>query len=250
MERVKGYVHSVETFGTVDGPGIRYIVFFQGCPLRCLYCHNADTRNTNMKFMVYDAEGLADEALRYKHFFDASGGGVTASGGEPTLQSDFLGRFFKECKDRGIHTALDTSGFIDLESAEKFIPYTDMVLLDVKHLNETKCLELTGKSNKRSFEFLNLLEGKNIPVIIRQVIVEGWTDSQEYIDSLIAFTKSYSCIKKVEVLPFHKMGEHKWEIIGQEAPLSHMPSYPKEKAEEIQRKINGAMKKEGAAFRN
>lgn len=242
MEKIKGYVHSVETFGTVDGPGIRYIVFFQGCPLRCLYCHNADTRQANMHSLVYDAGDLADEAARYKPFFDASHGGVTASGGEPALQADFLGEFFKECKDRGINTALDTSGFVDLKSAAKFISFTDMVLLDVKHLNEEKCIELTGKSNKKSLEFLDLLEKKNIPVTIRQVLVEGWTDSTEYIDSLISFVKNYSCIKKVEVLPFHKMGEHKWEIIGQKAPLSNMPSYSKEKAEEIQKKIIKAMK--------
>lgn len=235
---MKGDIHSIETFGTLDGPGIRCVVFFQGCPLRCLYCHNPDTREANMKSKTYDAAELADEMIKYKHFFDASGGGVTASGGEPTLQPEFLGEFFRQCKYRGIHTALDTSGYVDSENAEKFLKYTDMVLLDIKHLDEDKCIKLTGKSNDKFFNFIELLQQKNIPVVIRQVLVEGWTDSPEYISSLVVFLRKYPCVKKVEVLPFHKMGEHKWETMGMEPPLSHMSSFSKEKAEKIQKIIN------------
>lgn len=242
MSVLKGYIHSIETFGTVDGPGIRTVIFFQGCPLRCLYCHNPDTRDMNRAAETYSAGRLAEEAARYKHFFDASGGGVTASGGEPTVQAEFLSEFFKECKNRGIHTALDTSGFVDTDAAEKFLKYTDLVLLDVKHLDEEKCIQITGKSNKKFFEFITLLQKKNIPVIIRQVLLEGWTDTPEYIDSIIVFLKQYSCIKKVEVLPFHKMGEHKWESLGLKAPLSHVPPYAAEKAEKIQKMLYNYMK--------
>lgn len=241
ISTVKGYVHSIETFGTVDGPGIRCVVFFQGCPLRCLYCHNSDTRRMDMASKMYEAKELAEEVARYKHFFDTSNGGVTASGGEPTLQAEFLGDFFRECKKRGIQTALDTSGYVDMEAAKKFLDFTDLVLLDVKHLDEEKCIELTGKSNEKFFKFLGLLEQKNIPVIIRQVLVEGFTDSAEYIDSLITFLNQYSCIKKVEVLPFHKMGEHKWETLGLKAPLAHLSSYSEEKAQSIQKLINESM---------
>lgn len=241
MKDLRGYVHSIETFGTVDGPGIRCVIFLQGCPLRCLYCHNPDTRTVNGEGIKYSPKELADEISKYKHFFDASGGGVTASGGEPALQPEFLGEFFKECKNRGIHTALDTSGFVDMDSVEAFLPYTDLVLLDIKHLNEEKCIELTGKSNRRALDFLGLLEQKNIPVIVRQVLVEGWTDSTQYIDSLIVFLKQYSCINKVEALPFHKMGEHKWEAMGLKSPFSHIASYPHEKACRIQKLMEEAI---------
>lgn len=243
MSNIKGYIHSIESFGTLDGPGIRTVVFFQGCPLRCLYCHNPDTRVANTNATEYDVSMLVKEVLKYKHFFDASSGGVTASGGEPTLQAEFLGEFFKACKEKEIHTALDTSGFVDRQEAEKFLPYTDLVLLDVKHLKEKECIELTGKPNKKFFSFLKLLQEKNIPVIIRQVLIEGFTDSSEYIDSLIAFLKPYSCVKKIEVLPFHKMGEPKWESLGLVPPLSHIPSYSSEKACEIQRKIQKVWEK-------
>lgn len=238
MGELIGYIHSIETFGTVDGPGIRCVVFFQGCPLSCLYCHNPDTRASNMGARKYTPHELAHEAAKYKHYFKASGGGVTASGGEPTFQAEFLREFFKECKLQGIHTALDTSGFVDLNAAEKIIEFTDLVILDIKHLESSKCKELTGKSNTEAFEFLRLLSQKSIPVIIRQVLVEGWTDSEEYINSLIDFLKDYSCVQKVEVLPFHKMGEEKWEKLGMKAPLSHIPPFPQEKADKIQSMIN------------
>lgn len=240
MSNIKGYIHSTESFGTLDGPGIRTVIFFQGCPLRCLYCHNPDTREGNPHVLEYEADGLVNEIIKYKHFFDASSGGVTASGGEPAIQAEFLGEFFKICKEKGIHTALDTSGYVDVQAAEKFLTYTDLVLLDVKHLNDKKCIELTGKSNGKFFSFIKLLQQKNIPVIIRQVLIEGITDSEEYIDNLITFIKQYSCIKKVEVLPFHKMGEPKWESLGLKAPLTHMQPYSKDKAYEIQCKIQGA----------
>lgn len=222
---MKGNIHSIETFGTVDGPGIRTVIFFQGCPLHCLYCHNADTQRS-IDGKKYDAEELLKFALKYKSYYKASNGGITATGGEPSMQPEFLAEFFKLCKNEGIHTALDTSGYVDLNTAEMFIPYTDLVLLDIKHLDNDKCKKLTGHENTKALKFLEYLNKKNIPVIIRQVVVPGWTSSEEYIMKLGSFVTDFKCIKKMELLPFHKMGEYKYVEMGLKPPLADVPEFP------------------------
>lgn len=240
MDSIKGYIHSIETFSTLDGPGIRSVVFFQGCPLRCLYCHNPDTRKCSASSHIVSIKELTSEVLKYKSYYEASNGGITVSGGEPCYQPDFLAEFLKELRKLNIHTAIDTSGYVDEASSEKFLPYTKLVLLDIKHLKSKECIKLTGKSNEKAFSFLKLLNSRNIPVILRQVLLKDFTDTDDYIKELILFAKSYSCIKKIEVLPFHKMGEPKWEALGLNPPLKKIPSYNIEKSEAIQKRINEA----------
>lgn len=232
---MKGKIHSIETCGTLDGPGIRNVIFFYGCPLNCLYCHNIDTHYKNGNFTLYTPYELLEKVKRYKNYFDASGGGVTVSGGEPTFQPEFLGEFLKLLKENKIHTAVDTSGYVDLEKIPLFLPYTDLVILDIKHLDNKECIKLTGKSNERNLKFLNILCEKNIPVLLRQVVVPGFTDSKEYIKRLFDFSKNYKNIIKLELLPFHKMGEYKWEALGLTPPLKQIPELSNEKLLELER---------------
>lgn len=215
---MKGNIHSIQTFGTVDGPGIRTVVFFQGCQLRCLYCHNRDTWDASQG-SKWEAADLAKFVSGYRNYFKASGGGVTASGGEPCLQPGFLGEFFKLCRQAGIHTALDTSGFVDEQSAGLCLDHTDLVLLDIKHLDDAKCRELTGQGNSRALRFLEALQDRGIPVVLRQVVVPGWTDSDEYVMNLRDFAQAYENVNGIELLPFHKAGEHKWE----KSPTAELP---------------------------
>lgn len=238
-----GRIHSMESFATVDGPGIRTVLFFQGCPLKCLYCHNVDTRSeSSSSSKEYDSSELIKQILRFKPYYQASGGGVTASGGEPTFQPKFLGEIFRLCKAEGIHTTLDTSGYVDLDKAQLYLPYTDLVLLDIKHLDNEKCLELTGKTNERALEFLLMLQKSNIPVILRQVIIPHWTDSKEYLESLADLSNSYSCINKVELLPYHKLGDKKWESLGLTSPFITVPSVSEENVSELQKFIDEKLK--------
>lgn len=233
---MRACIHSIETFGTLDGPGIRNVIFFQGCPLRCLYCHNADTRT--IKEANYNINELMNSILRYKPYFEASGGGITVSGGEPTMQAEFVCELFKRCQKQGINTALDTCGYVDIGVAKKIIPHTNLVLLDIKHIDDNMCIKLTGKTNKKSIELLEYLNEKKVPVYLRQVIIEGWTDSIDYIKRLGNFANRYSCIEKVELLPYHKMGEDKWNNIGISPPFKDIPPFPKNKAKEYAALLN------------
>lgn len=239
---MKGCIHSIETCGTMDGPGIRTVIFFQGCPLRCAYCHNPDTWS-KWNGTWWEADRLYEFVMRYKPYFQASGGGVTASGGEPAAQSEFLRQFFQYCQEGGIHTALDTSGYLELEDAEKFIPYTDLVILDIKHLDSDKCKRLTGKDNEKALRFLAYLEKNKVPVILRQVLLPGWTDTEEYILQLTDFSKAYLTVKEIELLPFHKMGESKWKQLGMLSPLSNVPSLPQEKLQHLVNVMRSEFKK-------
>ena len=175
---MEGKIHSTESFGTVDGPGIRFVVFMQGCPLRCKYCHNRDTWDVNAGTTISSHE-LIKKILRDKPYFSSSGGGVTVSGGEPLLQAEFVTELFKELKSIGIHTCLDTSGNLPITSQIKeLLQYTDLVLLDIKHINSEKCQELTGLTNDHELSFAKYLSSHNIPVWIRQVLVPGYTDDK------------------------------------------------------------------------
>lgn len=219
-----GKIHSIETFGTVDGPGIRFVVFMQGCTLKCKYCHNRDTWNIKSENSRSVSE-LTKEILKYKSYIDSSGGGVTVSGGEPLLQAEFVTELFKELKSRGIHTALDTAGSLPLsDSIKELLKYTDLVLLDIKHINPEKCIELTGFSNKNNLEFAKYLNNVNIPVWIRQVLVPGYTDDRFDLQELKKFIDSLNNIEKVELLPYHNLGKFKWKNLGVSYELEHVSS--------------------------
>ena len=171
-----GKIHSFESFGTVDGPGIRYVVFMQGCPLQCKYCHNRDTWNY-AGGTEYTTDAIISKIERCKPYINASNGGVTVSGGEPLLQAKFLIELFKKLKQQDIHTALDTAGSIKInDDIKELLKYTDLVILDIKHIDDEKCKKLTGVSNKNNLDFANYLSENNIPMWIRQVLVPGYTD--------------------------------------------------------------------------
>lgn len=208
-----GKIHSIETFGTVDGPGIRFVVFMQGCTLKCKYCHNRDTWDTHAgKEMSIDE--LVKEILKYKSYMDNSGGGVTVSGGEPLVQAEFVTELFKILKNIGIHTALDTAGSLPISNQIKeLLKYTDLVLLDIKHIDDEKAKILTGFSNKNNLEFAKYLNNINLPVWIRQVLVPGYTDDKFDLQKLKNFIDSLNNVKKVELLPYHNLGKFKWEEI-------------------------------------
>lgn len=213
MIKVKGRIHSVESCGTVDGPGLRFIVFLQGCSLRCQYCHNPDTWKLKAG-VEREVDELIAEAKGYQSYMNFSNGGVTLSGGEPLLQPDFVLEFFKKCKEEGMHTCLDTSGSVKPNNLDEILEVTDLVLLDMKHINEDKHKEITGLSNKNTIEFAKYLAKKGIPVWIRHVLVPGLSNDQKDLSELGDFIETLSNVEKVEILPYHKMGEYKWEQLG------------------------------------
>lgn len=212
-------VHSVESFGTVDGPGIRFVLFLQGCHLQCKYCHNRDTWDmTGGEYKTLDE--IFEKIKRYKNYIMPSGGGVTATGGEPLLQVKFLIELFKKLKEERIHTCIDTSGMVSItEDIKDVLKYTDLVLLDIKHIDDKKCKELVGFSNTKELEFAKYLSDNNIKMWIRQVIVPGFTDDEEDLKNLKKFIGSLNNVDKVELLPYHSMGRYKWEKLNLEYPL-------------------------------
>lgn len=224
---MKGNIHSLESFGTVDGPGIRFVVFMQGCPLRCLYCHNPDTwavgRDTPYQFTP---EELLAEVLRYKNFI--AKGGVTVTGGEPLLQPLFLKEFFHLCRANGIHTALDTSGYICSEKAFDVVEEVDLVLLDLKTIRPELHPRLTGVKLENTLRFLDHLEERKIPTWIRHVIVPGLTDDTESLEALANYISRYTVVQKIELLPYHTMGAYKYEAQGLTYPLKDIPALSKD----------------------
>lgn len=221
---MNGNIHSIETFGTVDGPGIRYVVFTQGCLLRCQFCHNADTWEIGSgKQMAVDE--IMDDLRSYLPFIESSGGGITVSGGEPLLQVPFLLELFKECKKAGIHTAIDSSGGcfssapLFMEQLDELMEYTDLILLDLKHIDRKKHIGLTGMANDHILEFAKYLSNRNIPIWLRHVLVPGITDGAEDLLRMGEFIGTLNNVHKVEILPYHKLGVYKWEALGLEYPL-------------------------------
>ena len=206
---MKGNIHSIESFGTVDGPGIRFVVFMQGCPLRCKYCHNPDTWSTDINKEI-SVEDIIKEYEGVKEFIS---GGITITGGEPLLQIDFITELFKVCKSKNIHTALDTSGITfnpnNTTKIDKLLECTDLVLLDIKHINDEEHIKLTGYSNKNILLFAEYLSKKNIPVWIRHVVVPTITFNKKYLEELGEFLATLKNIKALDVLPYHDMGKIK-----------------------------------------
>ncbi|WP_304684302.1 pyruvate formate-lyase-activating protein [Ileibacterium valens] len=217
-----GAVHSIETFGSVDGPGVRYVIFLQGCQMRCKYCHNADT----WKILSPDqsADEVLKKALRYKSYWKKNGG-ITVSGGEPLLQMDFVIDLFEKAKKKGIHTALDTSGQPFNRSPEfikkfdRLMNVCDLVLLDIKHINSNKHKLLTSHPNENILDLASYLNEIYKPVWIRHVLVPGITDDPDDLFALNEFLESLENIERVEVLPYHSMGAYKWKNLNMEYPL-------------------------------
>lgn len=210
---IKGRVHSIETFGTVDGPGIRYILFMQGCQLRCKYCHNRDTWDPKGG-KEYTTDEIINQALKYSSYMKFSGGGITVSGGEATLQPEFLTELFAKAKKNKIHTCLDTSGFVNIDIVDPILDNTDLVLLDLKHMVEEKSKDLTGVGIEKSLKLAKHLDQRNIPVWIRHVLVPGVTDDFENLEKLGQFVSSLNNVERFELLPYHTLGVHKWESMG------------------------------------
>ncbi len=240
-----GRIHSFESFGTVDGPGIRFVVFMQGCPMRCLFCHNPDTW-ANCAGEEYEAGEVVARAAKYKSYFNG-GGGLTASGGEPLLQPEFLAEMFELCHKEGISTALDTSGITYNEQSPqsvkehmKVLKNTDLVLLDIKHIYEDNHKALTSQSGKNPKAFAKLLSNEGIDIWIRQVLVPGYTDDETSLKDTRAFIDTLKTVKKVEVLPYHTLGVNKYEKLGIDYPLKGVLPPEREnikRAEEILCKI-------------
>ena len=238
---MKGYIHSIETFGSVDGPGIRFVVFMQGCPMRCLYCHNPDTWAIG-KGREVTADELLAEYEKNKMFY--RNGGITVTGGEPLLQVDFLIELFGMAKERGIHTCLDTSGItFNSESTvyrgklDTLMGLVDLVMLDIKHIEPEKHCTLTSRDNASVLAFARYLAERGVDVWIRHVIVKGYTDDPEALRSLGRFIGGLSNVKALDVLPYHSLGEKKYEALGLSYPLAGMPSLDKSEAETAKRHI-------------
>ena len=218
---IKGRIHSIETFGTVDGPGIRYILFFQGCPLRCKYCHNRDTWDTKGG-KEYTTDEIINDALKYSTYMKFSGGGITASGGEATLQSEFLTELFAKAKKNNIHTCLDTSGFVNIETIDPVLDNTDLVLLDLKHMIDEDAKDLTGVGIEKTLKLAKHLDERNIPVWIRHVLVPGYTDDVANLEAMGKFISTLHNVERFEILPYHSLGVHKWENMGFDYELKNI----------------------------
>ena len=225
-----GYIHSTESFGTVDGPGVRFVVFMQGCPLRCQYCHNPDTWTTEGGTPT-SPEELIWQFRKNKPFY--SQGGITVTGGEPLLQMNFMLEFFKLAKQQGIHTCIDTSGITYREGDKKLdelMRYTDMVMLDIKHIDREAHKQLTGVYNDNILAFARYLDRQHIPLWIRHVVIPGITYKQEALLKLGHFIGTLSNVKAIDVLPYHTLGVSKYKAQGIEYPLADVEPMSKENA--------------------
>lgn len=228
---MQGRIHSLESFGTVDGPGVRYVVFTQGCPMRCAYCHNPDTWPTNGGTLM-EPSYIIEQYERNKGFY--KGGGITVTGGEPLLQIDFLIDLFTLAKEKNIHTCIDTSGIVYkasnaqlIEKLDKLMELTDLVMLDIKHIDPQKHLELTEQPNEGILAFCEYLNRKEVPMWIRHVVVPGITDDDKYLFDLGYFIGQFSNLKALDVLPYHTMGETKYQKLGIEYKLKGVPAMDK-----------------------
>ena len=220
MSNIIGKIHSFESFGTVDGPGVRFVVFLQGCVLRCKYCHNPDSWGLNDNKKSQTPQELIKEVLKYKSFIQK--GGVTITGGEPLLQAEFVYEFFKLCKEEGLHTAIDTSGFIFNDAVKKSLEVTDLVLLDIKSINPITYKSLVGVELENTLKMAQYLSSIKKPMWVRHVLIDGWTDNDKDLTELADFLTTLDNIDKVEILPYHRLGEFKWEQLGMDYEFKDM----------------------------
>lgn len=230
---MKGLVHSIQSLGTVDGPGVRYVVFLSGCNLRCKCCHNPDTWNLE-NGKEYTPQEIIDKAKNFKEYF-GNQGGITLTGGEPLLQGDFVCEVFKSAKKEGINTCLDTSGSIINDKTEALLQVTDHILLDIKYTNEEQYLENVGCSLSSVLEFLKLADKKKIPVTLRQVIIPTVNDNEENILKLRKLKEEYSCVDKIELLPFKKICQMKYDALKIEFPFGDKDEPTKKEMEKLKR---------------
>lgn len=217
-----GHIHSLESFGTVDGPGIRFVVFMQGCPMRCQFCHNPDTWDPQAK-VPYDwtPAQLLEEVERYRNFIKT--GGVTVSGGEPLMQAEFLLEFFTLCKQAGLHTCLDTSGVIFNDTSRQVLDKTDLVLLDIKTTDDNLHPHLTGCTRQNNHRFLEYLQANGKAVWIRHVVTPGINDDDAHLNAVAEYVSHYSVVERVEILPYHTLGKHKYDELGIPYALDGVP---------------------------
>lgn len=239
-----GRIHSLESFGSVDGPGVRYMVFMQGCAMRCQFCHNPDTWDIKGGYEI-SADELLNKALRYKAYWKKNGG-ITVSGGEPLLQTDFLIEFFSKAKAKKIHTTLDTSGSTFtrkgpyFEKIARLMEVTDLVLLDIKQIDDDMHKVLTGQSNSNILDFARYLSETGKPVWIRHVLVPGGSDDDELLKRLDLFIKSLKNVERVEVLPYHTLGTFKWDELKLDYPLKGVKSPTEERIDNANRLLHTA----------
>ena len=224
----KGRIHSLESFGAVDGPGIRFLTFMQGCPMRCLFCHNPDTWDAHAPVAYeWTAEELLKETLRYRNYIRK--GGVTCTGGEPLMQANFVGEYFRLCHREGLHTALDTSGVVWNEEVVAALEHTDLVLLDIKTVDDELHKRLTGCSRTNNRKLLDYLQHQDKPVWIRHVVTPGINDDVAHLTAVAEYLQSYGVVERVEILPYHTLGVHKYRDLGIAYPLEGVPSLSQEK---------------------
>ena len=239
---MQGYIHSTESFGSVDGPGVRFVIFVSGCPMRCQFCHNPDTWNMQAGEQK-SADELLKQALRYRSYWK-NGGGITVSGGEPLMQIDFLTELFRKAKEEEIHTTIDTSGAVFTREEPFFskfnelMKYTDLLLLDIKHIDEEQHKILTGRTNTNILDLARYLSDIRKPAWIRHVLVPERSDYDEYLEKLNAFIQTLGNVEKVEVLPYHTLGEYKWKKLGYDYPLAGIEPPTKERIENANRLLH------------
>ena len=233
---ISGRVHSIQSMGTLDGPGVRFVIFMQGCPLRCKCCHNPDTWDFGGG-KEYSSEQLVKQALRFKEYFGKDGG-VTASGGEPLMQAEFVSDFFERCHEAGLNTCLDTSGCVLNDAVKTLLSHTDRVLLDIKYVSDRDYRENVGCGIDCVMEFLQYLEENNIPTTIRQVIIPTVNDAEEQIRTLKGIADSHKNVDKVELLPFRKICQVKYDNLDIPFQFSHIPEPDKAKMVALEQIIN------------
>ena len=247
---MSGRIHSLESFGTVDGPGTRFVVFVQGCPMRCAYCHNPDTWEMNAG-TIMEASEIMEQFERNRSFYEK--GGITVTGGEPLMQVDFLIELFTECKKKNVHTCIDTSGIAFnpknkewMDKLDHLMTLTDLVMLDIKHIDPEHHKELTGQPNAPILAFAEYLSEKNVDTWIRHVVVPGITDDPVYLEKLGYFIGGLSSLKALDVLPYHTMGKPKYEKLGIDYKLKDVPAMSQDKAIECKKVILDGIKKRRA----
>lgn len=247
---MKGRIHSLESFGTVDGPGVRYVVFVQGCPMRCAYCHNPDTWEMNAGEEM-EPEYIIEQYNRNKGFY--KDGGITVTGGEPLMQVDFLIDLFTLAKKENIHTCIDSSGIAYnpdnkpwLEKLDHLMELTDLVMLDIKHIDPEKHKELTAQPNKNILKFAEYLNEKQIPMWIRHVVVPGITDDPVYLDKLGYFIGGFTNLKVLDILPYHTMGKVKYDNLGMDYKLKDLEPMDKSRVPELKQYVLDGIKRRRA----
>ena len=235
MSEIIGKIHSIETCGTVDGPGIRYVIFTQGCPIRCLYCHNPDTWAKDGKGQtLMTVSELLEDIVKYKSYFKFSGGGVTLTGGEPLLQKEFAAALFEACKKEDLNTALDTSGFDDIDPVtERVLSNTDLVLLDIKSINDETFKKVTGFPIDKTLKFADYLDEKGVNTWVRFVLVPGLTDNWDDLRALAEYLTKFKNIEAIGILPFHQLGAYKWEDLRINYKLKDTPTPSMEETERV-----------------